>query len=227
MSSQPLRIYVDLDDVLGETARAFLGVYERKWARRVGFEELTVFDLGQSLDLDRDRLAEFLEAVHEPQVLDGVAPMSGALETIAGWRDAGHSITVVSGRPTATREISRAWLDRHGFPYESFVLVDKYSRYYRGAHGDSDGALGLGDLEELGFGFAVEDFPGTAAWLAETLEIPVALYDRPWNRDLDELSAAARRRIVRCRDWAEVDAALPAKGPAKEPTDRPADRSAG
>ena len=59
-------IYVDLDDVLCETARGFLGLLQREFDRRVAFEDIRDFDLGVSFGLDE---IEHLVAPSE----DGVA----------------------------------------------------------------------------------------------------------------------------------------------------------
>ena len=50
-----------------------------------------------------------------------------------------------------------------------------------------------------------EDFPDISLHLARELEVPVALFDRPWNRSLP----AAGNPIVRCADWREIGKRFP------------------
>ena len=50
----------------------------------------------------------------------------------------------------------------------------------------------------------MEDFPGTAEHLAGTVGVPVALFDRPWNRTVPEAGASGAAPLVRCRGWAEI-----------------------
>ena len=64
-------------------------------------------------------------------------------------------------------------------------------------------------LAGLGFALAVEDSLEMAALLAERCGVPVALMDRPWNRDLSGLGPAARAGIVRCHGWAELAEPFP------------------
>lgn len=203
------RIYVDLDDVLGETARCFLELLELHFGRRVAFHEITTFDLGESFGFGREELADYLRLVHRPEALAAIEPMAGAREILADWHARGYEVAVLTGRPPATRDDSLAWLMTHDFPFDSLHQVDKYSSYYDGAHGTPEGALRLDEIPALGFCLAVEDFLDTAAFLAETAGVPVALLDRPWNRDLSGLSAGARSRIVRCRDWGEIAERFP------------------
>jgi len=95
-------IYVDMDDVLGQTARAFAAVFERDYGRKVDLEEIESFDLGISLGLSPERLAAFMRSVHRPEVLAEIEPMEGAVEALEAWVDDGYEVPVVTGRPPGT-----------------------------------------------------------------------------------------------------------------------------
>ena len=200
------RIYVDLDDVLAETALMFLRVLERDFGRRVAFEALHSYHLGESLSLDESQLDDFMEAVHDPEELVGIDPIPGAIETLTEWSRLGYEVFVVTGRPEVTLEASLAWLERHNVPFEEFHFLDKYTATYGdGHHGSKDG-LTLADLPEMDFCLAVEDFPGITPHLADELGIPVALFDRPWNRAATSGGNGNGAPVVRCRDWSEIRA---------------------
>lgn len=196
-------IYVDVDDVLAETGRMFLRVLAERFGRRVGFEELRSYHLGETLGLDAAELAAFMAAAHEPEALAAVEPMAGGAEVLQGWLDRGYRVLLVTGRLPATREVTLGWLERHEIPFTELHFLDKYSRYYDGAHGTPDGCLALADLPALELCLAVEDFPEISLHLADELGIPVALFDRPWNRDV------AAAGIVRCGGWREIAERFP------------------
>ncbi len=203
------RIYVDLDDVLAETARMFLRVLERDFGRRVAFDDLHSFHLGESLSLDEPELADFMDAIHHPAELAAIDPKPHAVVALAGWAELGYEIFVVTGRPRETRAASIAWLERHGVAFTEFHFLDKYSTTYDAVRADPEGALTLADLAELDFLLAVEDFAGIAPRLATEMGIPVALLDRPWNRHLestDDRQGDDRgdASVVRCLDWLEI-----------------------
>lgn len=206
----PRRIYVDLDDVLAQTGRMFLALLEREFGRSVAFEEIRSYHLGDSFRLARDELDEFMRLAHEPPALGSVRPMPGAAEAVAHWRRRGYQVLVVTGRPPATRETTLAWLERQAIAYSEFHFLDKYSEFYRDQHDTPDGVLTLADLPGLGLSLAVEDFPGTAEHLARELGVPVALFDRPWNRQVGELAGGDGAPLVRCRGWSEIRRRFPA-----------------
>ncbi len=199
------RIYVDVDDVLAQTGRMFLGVLEARFGRRVAFEEIRSYHLGESFALDAGELAEFMRLAHEREALASVEPMPGAVAALAAWRDGGYEILVVTGRPPETRAVTLDWLERHRIPFSGFHFLDKYSEFYRDDGGGGAGALTLADLPGLDLCLAVEDFPGTAEHLAGRLGVPVALFDRPWNRRVADGAS-----LVRCADWGEIRRRFPA-----------------
>jgi len=202
------RIYVDLDDVLAQTGRMFLRVLAETFDRVVVFEEIRSYHLGDSFRLAPGELDEFMRVAHEPDALTSIEPMSGAAEGLAAWLDAGYEVFIVTGRPPATRDTTTAWLDAQQMPYSEFHFLDKLSHYYEGGHGSTVGALTLADLPALDFCLAVEDFPGITTHLTQELGVPVALFDRPWNQQVDGHDSSAAR-IVRCHDWLEIRQRFP------------------
>jgi uncharacterized HAD superfamily protein len=196
------RIYVDLDDVLCETARAFLEVLERDFGKVVRFEDIHSFDLGRSFGLAPDELTRFMKSVHAPQVLAAMEPVEGAVKVLAGWVEAGYEVAVVTGRPTSTQAASAEWLVATAVPHHSLTFVDKYARPEWS--GDGPTALTLEELSRTEFCLAVEDSLRVARHLARELGLQVLLLDRPWNRGEPGLEESARGQILRCRDWGEI-----------------------
>jgi uncharacterized HAD superfamily protein len=201
------RIYVDLDDVLAQTIHSLVALLERHFARRVEIEDVVHFDLGRSFGLAPNELAEFMRLVHQPQVLAALKPSPGAAPALASWIERGYAVAVMTGRPPSAASASRRWLREHRIPHTSFACIDKYSR--EDWAGPPGRALPLDALTGLGFALAVEDSLEMAALLAERCGVPVALMDRPWNRDLSGLGPAARAGIVRCHGWAELAERFP------------------
>jgi len=195
-------IYVDLDDVLSETIGALTRLLSDEWNRHVAVDDVRHFDLGRSFGLAPEELEAFMRRAHEPDFLDAIPPRDGAAEVLAEWRERGYHVAIMTGRPPASAEISRSWLDRHGIPHASFVCVDKYSRQH---WADPAGlALSKTALGELEFTLAVEDSLEMAAHLVEHCGVAVALMDRPWNHDLAQLPHETASAIAGCLDWREV-----------------------
>jgi hypothetical protein len=196
------RIYVDLDDVLSDTIGPLTRLVAQHFGRRVAVDEVVRFDLGHSFGLAPDELDAFLRLAHRPEVLEALEPSPGAALALAAWLERGYAVDVLTGRPPASAEASRRWLAAHRIPHTTFACVDKYARGDVGADGERAPALDA--LGPSGFALAVEDCLEVAALLVERWGVPVALVDRPWNRDVSQLSGAAAAGIARCRGWAEI-----------------------
>ena len=193
-------IYVDLDDVLCETARQFLVIVEREFGKLVNYEQLTDFDIGTACGLRPEEREVLYRIVHQPDELMKMAPIGGAISVLQSWADAGYEVAIVTGRPPDTYEPSVAWLARHGVPYRSFTMVDKYSRFATA----NTVAISLGELAHREFCWAVEDSLPMAQYLAGQMKVPVALIDCPWNRTDSE-----HAQVNRYRDWPAIANALP------------------
>lgn len=171
-------IYVDLDDVLCQAARRFLLIVEREFGKRVAYEKLTNFDVGQSCGLTPVEADELYRIVHRPEELLAMEPVREAVTALEDWRRQGFEIAIVTGRPPDSLEISIAWLAKHKIFHSSFTVVDKYGRFPT----ENVRAMRLEDLTRQEFCWAVEDSLPMARFLAGRMKLPVALIDRPWNR---------------------------------------------
>jgi hypothetical protein len=80
-------------------------------------------------------------------------------------------------------------------------VVDKYGRFQT----ENTTGLSLAELAEKQFCWAVEDSFPMAKFLATTMNLPVALLDRPWNRE-----AVEHPNIKRYNRWREISGLAPA-----------------
>jgi len=197
------KIYVDVDDVVSKTTDTYADIVAREFGKKVRFDQIVTFDLRASFGLTDNEFHYFFDLIHQPDHLLGFDPVEGSVAALLNWVDAGHCIEIVTGRPTSALEVSLAWLEKHGVPFDSFIMVDKYNRP------GNDPAIAI-SKEELclrTYDLAVEDSREMAIFLAHTMGVSVALYDRPWNAHPIE-----DERVVRCASWQEIGEQLPGVG---------------
>jgi uncharacterized HAD superfamily protein len=191
------RIYVDLDDVISRTTDTYSAIIEQEFGRQIRFEDLTCFDLKVSFQLTDREYRYFFDRIHQPDMLMGFDPVPGAGKMLARWIDAGHRVDIVTGRPPSARDVSLAWLDRQKIAYTEFIMVDKYNR----TGDDHPGVISRTRLMACQYDLAVEDSLDTALFLAAHMDVPVLLYDRPWNA-----GPADHPDIVRVASWKDIAA---------------------
>jgi uncharacterized HAD superfamily protein len=190
-----LPIYVDLDDVLSETTRTYGELLKREYGREIGFEQITSFNLQEAFGLTPKEYDYFFELIHRPEEILRFEPVDGAIEVLTNWAARGYEIAIVTGRLTSTYESSLEWLLSRKIPYDSFIMVDKYSR----PGTDHRIAISMDELSAKKFSLAVEDSLFMAEYISRTLDSRVALFDRPWNR-----TQSVFDKIERCATWDRI-----------------------
>lgn len=192
-----MKIYVDYDDCLCETARAFTGIAARLFGKNVPYEKVHFFNLQETFRLTDEEYRELMKEGHLPEVLLSYEETPGASEVIGEWMDRGHEVFIITGRPYSSYEPSRRWLDEHGFDRVPMYCLDKYGRdsFYK----KSDYNLELADYYKMKFDIAVEDSPAAFRFFDHLPDLRVMVYDRPWNKTCE-----LPERFVRCSDWDHI-----------------------
>ena len=196
---EAMKIYIDFDDVICETARHFTKLVKEMFEIDVPYEQVHFFNLQKSFALSDSQYDEMMKEAHIPEILLSYEETTGASETINKWVDAGHEVSIITGRPFDSFAPSRKWLDGHNLERVPLFCVDKYGREV--FNQDCTYNLTLQKLYEMPFDFAIEDSPAAFEHVLHFKWCKVAVFDRPWNRQAE----LPNDMFVRCKDWQEID----------------------
>ncbi|MBO7335527.1 MAG: 2-dehydropantoate 2-reductase [Lachnospiraceae bacterium] len=190
-----MRIYVDFDDCLCETAKALADITARLFGKVIAYEDIRFFDLRDSFGLTEEEYRELMIEAHRPEILFSFEEIPGAVKALNDWMDLGNEVFVITGRPLASSEVSRRWLDEHGLKRARMYFLDKYGRDLN----DKDNELNLEpeDFYKMHFDYAVEDSPVAFKFFEHLPDMKVMVFDRPWNRDC----TFPNGNYSRCTDW--------------------------
>lgn len=207
-----MRIYVDFDDCLCETARYFSALAEKMFGVCVPYGNIEYFDLQRSFSLEREQYEQMMIEGHRPGALLSYEETPGAVGTVNGWLESGHDVSVITGRPYSAFEPSRAWLDRHGLEHVRLYCLNKYRRENFIAKNDFN--LELEDFRKMRFDCIIEDSPSAFRFFSHLPEAKVLVLDRPWNRKCE----FPGKNYSRCPDWETIRklAAGPGLDPGKQ-----------
>lgn len=195
-----MKIYVDFDDCLCESARTFSRLAFNMFGKDVPYEEMRYFNLQKAFGLTDEQYAQLLVRGHEPEVLLSFQETPGASAVINEWIGKGYDVSIVTGRPYSSYEPSRLWLDRHGLQDVRLYFLDKYNR--GNTVKSSDVCLELDDYYRMEFDYAVEDSPLAFSFFDHLPDLKVLVFDRPWNR-MPEFPNGNYRR---CCGWESIRA---------------------
>ncbi len=193
-----MKIYVDFDDCLCETAKHFSILVKDLFDIDVPYEDIKYFDLQKSFSLTEEQYEKMMIEGHTPEVLLSYEETPGAVDTVNGWLDEGHDVSIITGRPSSAYEASRKWLDQHGLERVKLYCLNKYGRdsFIK----NSDFNLELEDYYKMHFDYAVEDSPKAFKFFEHLPELKVMVVDRPWNRECEIPGDG----YTRCFDWETI-----------------------
>ena len=193
-----MKIYVDFDDCLCETARHFSGFVEKLFDIKVPYENIKFFNLQKTFGLEDEQYEHLMIEAHKPEILLSYAETPGASETINSWIDKGYDVSIITGRPGSAYDASREWLDRHELDRVRLYCFNKYGRdsFIK----NSEFNLELPDYYKMHFDYAVEDSSMAFRFFEHLPELNVMVFDRPWNQEC-ELPGVNYRR---CPDWETI-----------------------
>src|SRR5262249_20386901 len=95
-------IYVDMDDVLCETAQALLAIAAREFGKTIPYDQLNTFEVGEACGLEMREIEELFRLAHHPEEMLAMAPIGEAVDILRRWTAAGQEIAIVTGRPPST-----------------------------------------------------------------------------------------------------------------------------
>ena len=193
-----MNIYIDYDDCLCETAKHFSLLVKELFGIYVPYEDIRYFDLQRSFSLTDEQYEEMMIKAHGPESLLSYEETPGAIETVNGWIDEGHDVSIITGRPFSAYEASREWLDRHGLDRVRLFCLNKYGRdsFIK----NSDFSLEVEDYKKMHFDYAIEDSPSAFKFFEHLPELKVMVYDRPWNEECK----FPGDNYYRCFDWETI-----------------------
>lgn len=193
-----MRIYIDFDDVISETARTICQILKNLYGKTVAYGDLFAFDLMTSFNVTKEEIDVIFRAAHSPEWILSYPETPFAGEVIREWIKEGHFIQIVTGRPAFTHEASLEWLRAHDLGMVDLIHVDKFGR--EPAQNGGPRALTPLEFSAFEYDFAVEDSPMAFELLAAKENCSVAVFSRPWNN----ACALPSERFKRCTGWKEV-----------------------
>jgi hypothetical protein len=184
-----VRIGVDLDDVLVDSLPHYLTAFNRRFGMEVPLADAAWRMYRRYPHIPRQEINDFFSGLIEAGFFASRPLLPGAREALDRLAEDGHELFIVTGRAPQDEAITRRWLKEAGLVAYFSALVHKgiepVGRY------KSEAAL------ELGLDLFIEDELAVAIAVVEA-EIPVLLYDQPWNKG--SLPAAIRR----VHSWGEA-----------------------
>lgn len=168
-----MKIGIDLDDVLADSLPHYLQAFNARFGFEVRLADAAWRIADRFPHIPRDEADDFFSELIADGFFSSRALIPYAKEAVNTLADDGHDLYIITGRTPRDEWITMDWLERVGVRshFEAVVhrTCDTVERHK--AEVASGLALGLFIEDELTVALAVAE-----------ADIPVLLFDRPWNQ---------------------------------------------
>jgi uncharacterized protein len=149
----------------------------------ITLDDITEYNLSNSLKLEPKAFYEwFIET--EPKIYSESPLAPGAKEILTNWKKQ-YQLYFISARSSHLLEITRNWFTANDLLYDHIELI--------GSHHKVETA------KKYQVDIFFEDKHDNAVMIHEELQIPVILFDTPYNRDL------IPDGVIRVKSWKEAN----------------------
>jgi len=176
----------DFDDVLVDVTRGFLSFYKNKQGLEADYENIET-DLSPLLRINEEEELKLWDRFFESEEYLSITPTTEQLETLAKIKQR-FDLIIVTNRVERFRESAIKWIEKH--------LPDYFSKVVFATDFPEDRQSKGSICAELKATFLIDDEPKNILSCLDH-NIPVIIYDCPWNRKLE-------KNIPRIKSFEEI-----------------------
>lgn len=174
----PKVIAVDLDDVANNFNRAFNAYSKSVHGARQSYDDLKTYDLSIDYDIDEEethrRIFDFCHNWH-----DTIKPIMNAIGALRLLKQE-YELQMVTSRCESIEEITHKWLDENA---PNIFTVTHFTNGFATKHPERRRSK-LDVCREIGAIMLIDDSLSHVGEVAEKMQIPVYMPNRPWNEHL-------------------------------------------
>ncbi|MBB5173905.1 5' nucleotidase, NT5C type [Texcoconibacillus texcoconensis] len=175
------RFGIDIDGTVTDPA-TFIPSLNKHFNRNLTLDDLTEYDLCKALNISQRELEEWI-SIYEPTVYQEALPAPNAKETLTEWEKT-HELFYISARGNHLTTPTKNWFYQAGIPFHHVELLGQHEKIEASKNHRID--------------LFFEDKHDNACDISEACDIPVILFDTPYNRD------PVPEKVIRVQSWQQA-----------------------
>jgi uncharacterized HAD superfamily protein len=180
-----LTIGIDIDGTVTDPS-SIVPLMNESFGKNLRYEDCTDYNLATVYDITEQEFLQWLDQYGER--LYDVAPVHGtAGEILRQWHRK-HRLIYISAREARHLDVTLRWFERYRIPFHEIDLIGSHDKLQAARKWQVD--------------LFIEDRLENALQLSEALQIPVFLFDTPYNQ------GSLPKLVYRVRSWDEVHAKM-------------------
>jgi len=185
-----MKIAIDLDDVVVDFVNGFLKTYELIYGKKFPFEKIISYNFCKCLKIPKEEAYGLVNRFYETDYFKNIVFIKGAKEGIHKLAKKGQ-IYFVTARPLKIKDKTRVFIEEH-FPNIFLEIIHSGDLF------SNQGPTKATICKKKNIEFLIDDNKNYAIECASN-GTKVLLFDKPWNKDLDN-----DKNIYRVYNWREV-----------------------
>ncbi|MHC0035894.1 hypothetical protein [Pseudoneobacillus sp. C159] len=173
-----IRFGIDIDGTVTSPS-SLIPFLNKAFGLNLTLADIKQYELTPLVDISEAEFANwFME--NEAEMYRESPIAEGAKEALIQWAQE-HELYFISARRNHLYEETKTWFDKHEIPYCHIELIGKHDK--------------IDAVKQHQVQVFLEDKHDNAVMIAETCDIPVLLFDTPYNQD------PIPAKVIRVKDW--------------------------
>ncbi|MGG5255029.1 5' nucleotidase, NT5C type [Neobacillus sp. SM06] len=173
---------IDIDGTVTSPA-SMIPFINKDFGLDITLDDITQYDLNPLVNVSEAEFAAWFYK-NEPLIYAKSPLAQGASTVLSKWQKV-HDLIFISARGSHLLEVTKKWFDEHNLGFHHIELI--------GTHDKVETA------KKHNVALFLEDKHDNAVMIHEECQIPVLLFDTPYNRD------PLPNGVVRIYNWNEAD----------------------
>ncbi|MCD7033083.1 hypothetical protein LRR81_02495 [Metabacillus sp. GX 13764] len=180
-----LRLGIDIDGTV-TPPETFVPYLNKSFGLELTLDDIMDYDLTKAVKVSEKVLDDWMNEF-EP-VIYSEAPVSAhAKETLLQWKEK-HQLIFISARRKVLADLTKKWFDDNAISYHQIELVGSHDK--------------IQTVKKHKIDVFFEDKHDNACMISEQCQIPVLLFNTPYNQD------PVPEKVIRVSSWKEAAAWL-------------------
>ena len=176
------RFGIDIDGTV-TCPSSLIPFINESFSLNVTLQDIKQYDLAAALNISPDKMRDWFDQT-EPAIYTASPLAEGADKVLAKWQKTFH-LLFISARRQHLFDITEKWFQDQQIHYDHIELIGSHDKVAAAKRHQVD--------------IFFEDKHDNAVMLAEELDIPVVLFNTPYNQD------PVPNQVIRVNDWNEAD----------------------
>lgn len=176
---------IDIDGTV-TCPTTFVPYLNQAFGKNLTYDDIYQYDLPPLLGVKQEEFLQWMQK-QAGHIYKQAPAATSAQKVLTDWFNT-HHLIYISARPPEHEKITCDWFQQQNIPYHQIELLGTSNKIER--------------AKQLHINVFLEDRLDTANDLAEALNIPIILFDTPYNRQTQH------QNVYRVRHWLEAQQEL-------------------